>query len=543
MKKSVPLLSVLLVDDEPFIRKGLANLIDWEAEGYYIAGEASNGYTAIELLKNNQYDLIISDIKMPEMDGIELITYIKRNKISTAKVILLSGFYDFDYAKTAIQCACYDYILKPIKKEELLEVIRAIMEEHQEEEGDEQKKRIYEKAYLDNHLMAIMTGGYDQGNINCVKEHLLVSEEVAYIHCEIFLNDEKFHVLSEDNKREQQKRLYNYANLLLKDYKNHIVHDVINRKKCYNIGIIYCCAMAKEKKLSQKDWIEWLVKELTERVGFKIVATMGSEVSDISLISNSYREAIMIRSFRFHKKYDNGLLMKKNEAEKINSKRDDYKKQLNELIHFIEINDRFKVKENADIVYKNMMKKDIGSEEVEKGIQYLLYRLLGLGYSQDANIDQEEIMQYINEVVFASKINNEGQIKFHQFALNYADYIAQLRQNSATGSAVDIIKLIEEEIEVTYAENISLKLLGEKYFINSAYLGQVFKKQCGCSFKDYLNGVRMRKAAELMINTDKLICEISFDVGYKNQEYFISKFVDIYNVTPARFRKRNKKTS
>ena len=536
MQISVPLLRVLLVDDEPFIRKGLTALIDWEAEGYYVAGEASNGNSAIQLLKQNDYDLIICDIKMPEMDGIELITYVRSNKLSTAKFVILSGFYDFHYAKTAIQCGCCDYILKPIQREELLATIRKIKDEYQKEVGSEEQKRVCEKAYLDRHLMAIIWGKYDSINLKYVQEKMLFSDEIAYIHCEISLNDEKFLALTEDSRSAQQRRLYNYANLLLKNNADHIIYDLMKHTQCYDIGIIYCSYMARERGLSQEDWLSWLLKELSERVGYEIVACMGSKVNSLNTVADSYREAVMIRSFRFYKKNDIGItrIMKK-EPESQCSKVNYNKKQLDELIHFIEINDKFKIKENANTLYKSMMDNDIDPEEVSRNIQYLLYRLLGLGYNQDADINQEEIMQYIRETVFVSKTDNENGLKFQQFAIDYSDYLAQLRQNTAKGT----IDLIETDIEENYAQNLSLKLFGEKYFINSAYLGQVFKKQYGCAFKDYLNSIRIRKSAEMLLHTDKLVCEIAVDVGYKSQEYFINKFEEVYGATPTRFRKKN----
>lgn len=536
MQVSTSLLRVLLVDDEPFIRKGLAALIDWEAEGYCITGEASNGKSAIQLLEQNEYDLIISDIKMPEMDGIELITYVRENKLSNAKYIFLSGYYDFQYAKTAIQYNCCDYILKPIQKDDLLFTLRKTVEEYQKEAGSEKNKKVCEKAYMESHLMAIIWGKYDEVNLKYIEDRMKLSGEIAYIHCELSLNDEKFYALSEDNKIGQQRKLYSYAGLLLKNYADHIVYDTMKHTHCYGIGIIYCSYMAEGKGLSKENWLKWIMDELSERVGYEVVATMGDMVNDIRMIVNSYREAIMIRSFRFYMKQDNKLIWtNKKETESKCVKADAFKKQIDDLIHAIEINDRIKIKVYAKDLYKSMMDNNTDPEEVSKDIQYMLYRLLGLAYNQDADINQEEIMQYIREAVFSSKANYENDQKLQQFSAEYSDYLAQLRQNTAKGT----INLIETDIEDNYFENISLKSFGEKYYLNSAYLGQLFKKQFGCSFKDYLNNVRVRKAAEMIMNTDKKIYEIAGDVGYKNLEYFINKFEEVYGVTPTRFRKRN----
>lgn len=523
------LLKVLVVDDEPFVRKGLAALIDWEAEGFCIEGEASNGKRAIQLLSEYEYDLVICDIKMPEMDGIELLTYVKENNLSKAKFIFLSGYYDFQYAKIAIQYACCDYILKPFQKEELLSCIRKLYNDYQKEVVNIEKIQTYEKAYLDRHLLALIWGKYDNEDLKYVHERLSFSDLVAYIHCEISLFDKKFMTLSKNNRRRQQRKLYHQAILLLKQYRDYITYNLMKHTECYNIGIIFCTFMV-EKGLTPSTWLKWLQEELSERMGYQVIAYMGSEVNGVNLIADSYREAILIRSLQF---YNN----RANKKEDINTKKyidSYYRKQLDELIHVMEINDTFKIKERAGSLYSSMMNNNIDTEAISSNIQYLIYCLLGLAYRYDADFNQEEIMQYIRETVFSSENNQGKKLKFQQFVLEYSEYLAQLRQNTTRG----IFKSIEAEIEENYAENISLKSLGEKYYINSVYLGQLFKKKYGCTFKDYLNNIRIQKAADLLLNSDRQISQIAVDVGYKSLDYFIIKFEEIYDKTPLRFRKQ-----
>ncbi|MDF2801184.1 MAG: two component transcriptional regulator, AraC family [Anaerocolumna sp.] len=533
------LLNVLLVDDEPFIRKGLTALIDWEAEGFTVAGEAQNGYQAVDMLKEKNFQLVISDIKMPDMNGIELAEYIKKNQISEGKFIFLSGFYDFTYAKSAILCGCLDYVLKPIKKEELLTILRRIHGEIQKEIGGEKNKRICEKAYLDRNLMALIWGKYDEINLSCVKEKLNLMGEVMYVHMELNLLDENFYALSEEKRREHQRKLYAYAGLVMKKYADHIIFGATKKGECYDIGIIYCPFMAKEKGVTDEEWLNWFTMELKERAGYDIAACAGSKVKGIEDIAFSYREATMTRSFRFFKKHEKKnyqpyLTNKKNSNSK-SAQEEYYRKELDCLIHAIETGDRVFIKENSGDLYCRMLERSTDPELITLNIQYFLYRLLGLAYEIEGGINQEEIMKYIQEVAFSSGMPWINELKFLKFALDYSDYLVQLRQESAKGT----INKIEAEIEAYYAENLSLKSLGEKYFINSAYLGQLFKKQYGCSFKDYVNGVRIRKAAELLLRTDEKVYIIAELVGYKNLEYFINKFENIYGITPARFRKRN----
>ncbi|WFR58664.1 response regulator [Anaerocolumna sp. AGMB13025] len=530
------LLNILLVDDEPFIRKGLAALIDWEAEGYRIAGEASNGRNALQLMVEEEYDLIISDIKMPEMDGIEFLSYVRNKKISNARFVFLSGYYDFQYAKTGMQYGCCDYILKPIQKDELLAALRRIMEECRREAGRNKDNKVYEKAYLDRNIMALIWGKYDDVNLSYVKQKLKLTDKVSYLHLEISLRDERFLVLSDEKRREEQRKLYHYAALLLKDRADHIIFDVTKSTECYDIGIIYSDYFAKDRNMSSKDWTVWLVMELTERIGYTIAACSGSKVDSIEAISDSYREASMMRFFRFSSKSENDAAPMASNNKTVKNLQPDYlRKELEDLIHSIEINDTVKIRTSVKLIYSRMLDPHIESEAIGLNIQYLLYRLLGLAYELDANINQDEILHYMKDAVFSSDKIKGNEYKFMRFIEDYTDYLVQLRQNNTKGT----INQIEAEIENNYAQNLSLKSLGEKYYINSAYLGQIFKKNYGCCFKDYLNNVRMRKAAETMLRTNKKIYEIAGDVGYKNIEYFINKFEDIYGMTPSRFRKRN----
>jgi two-component system response regulator YesN len=117
------MLKVLLVDDEPFIVQGLSALIDWEKEGFEIVGTAGNGSEAVEFLKSNPVDLILADIKMPVMNGLVFLKYVRETHLSEAFFVILSGYGDFTYAKEAIKWQCTDYILKPIQKSQLLALL------------------------------------------------------------------------------------------------------------------------------------------------------------------------------------------------------------------------------------------------------------------------------------------------------------------------------------------------------------------------------------------------------------------------------------
>ena len=149
-------------------------------------------------------------------------------------------------------------------------------------------------------------------------------------------------------------------------------------------------------------------------------------------------------------------------------------------------------------------------------------------------VEQDNILLYIGDDVFGTDADFSEQLK--KFSHEYANYLDQLRENASSGG---LIKDIEHEIKSRYAENLTLRDLGSKYFINSSYLGQIFRKKFGMSFKDYLNNYRIGIASEMLLNSDRKVADIAADVGYKDVDYFVGKFFEVHGCTPTKYRRNN----
>ena len=150
------MLKVLLVDDEPFILQGLQVLVDWEAEGYEIA-TASNGKEALDYINANQVDLVIADIKMPVMSGLELLKTARSEGKHTLYFVILSGFADFNYAQEALRYGCAEYILKPVEKDQLISILRKVSDLNRERTNLDLDMAKKERAYMDRTLMSILS--------------------------------------------------------------------------------------------------------------------------------------------------------------------------------------------------------------------------------------------------------------------------------------------------------------------------------------------------------------------------------------------------
>lgn len=258
-KGEIVKLKVLLVDDEPFILQGLTVLVDWEAEGFEIAGTASNGREALEYLKEQQVDLIIADIRMPVMTGLELLQTIRENEISDAYFIILSGYNDFRYAQKAIHYSCMDYILKPVQKELLVEILQRVLKEKEIVFKNEEDNRKMKRAYLAQNLIPLLRGKYEQSHLDYLKEALRLSEGVRYIHIS-FDNILMLEEMSDDELRSMRNRLFGNCLHFLGDDHDHCLKDVIGFEEDYEIGFLYCDYMAEERGMDTEAFLEELHK-------------------------------------------------------------------------------------------------------------------------------------------------------------------------------------------------------------------------------------------------------------------------------------------
>lgn len=527
------MLKVLLVDDEPFIVQGLSLLLDWEKEGCEIAATAQNGKEALAYLRSNKVDLIIADIKMPEMTGLELLETIRREQVSDAYFVILSGYSDFSYAQQAIRYSCMDYVLKPVEKDVLTEIIRKAANMSATEIQRQEDKRKLERAYLARNVISLLLGKYDGMNLEYVVNHMHLSDGVRYIDIQLMdaMNPED---VEDMETRSRQRKLYQGCSEFLKEDEAHCILDVSSEGNIYDVGFIYCDYMAAKNDCTEKEYLEKLLSYLNVTLNQKLVMLVGKKVQDIAAVSKSYGTACMLNSLQaFH---DQKSIYFYEEEIQVNSGGILLcKTELDNLISAIEQNDRMRIHEAVDRLYEELRRMGAMGETVNLNINYLLFQLIHVATEQDDCVNQEEILHLISESAFEDGVKRGSRIHLARFACEYAEYLAQLRKNVSRG----VLSLIEQEVRERYAENLTLRDLGQKYYINNAYLGQIFRKKYNQSFKDYLNNYRIEQAAQMLVRTDDKIYKIAEDVGYKNTDYFINKFIAAKGCTPSKFRKQS----
>ncbi|MCR5473720.1 MAG: response regulator [Lachnospiraceae bacterium] len=524
---------VLLVDDEPFILQGLKAVVDWKAEGFEVVATCANGLEAYEYLKKSPVDVILADIKMPEMTGIELLKRIREERISDAFFIILTGFKDFTYIQTALRYDCMEYMLKPVEKTELIGVLRKIAKVSDEREEEAQSRESMEQAYLARNLMALLFGKYDAANVTYVRDHLHLSDEIRYVDIEMSDYTQHAEELEEGEMKGRQRQLYSAVRDYLREEKDHCIFDVSHDERNYDIGLIYCDYFASKRGMGPNDLLEGLHDHVLSQCGFDVNIFVGKAVDHIDAISKSYTSACMLRSLEAFRTRKN-IYYYDDEAASDSNSVIILKDRIDSLIDAISSDDTAAIRTGVDAFYGELG-TGTSPETVRLNVNYLLFTLIHMATQLDDDLDQEEILRFIAEHSSEEGILRGSSAHMASFCCDYAQYLTQLRKNVSGGVLLEI----EKEIRDNYADNLTLRDLGKKYFVNSSYLGQMFQKKYGKSFKDYLTSYRIGRAEELLTSTDLRIAQIAERVGYRDNDYFLKKFIEANGCTPSKFRKNN----
>lgn len=524
---------VLLVDDEPFILQGLKAVVDWNAEGFEVVRTCANGLEAYEYLKKNPVDVILADIKMPEMTGIELLRRIREEEVSDAFFIVLTGFKDFSYIQTALRYDCMEYMLKPVEKTELLGVLRKIAKVSDERREEEESRQSMEQAYLARNLMALLFGKFDGANVTYVRDHLHLSDEIRYIDIEMADYTDYAEELEEGEMRGRQRRVFSAVRDYLRDEKDHCIFDVSHDERSYDVGLIYCDYFASKRGCTLSDLLEGLREHVKLECGYETNIFVGKAVPKIDALSRSYTSACMLKSLEAFRNRRN-IYYYDDEAAYDTSSVVILKDMVDALVDAVSSDDAAAIRTGVDDFYAKLG-VDCPPETVRLNVNYLLFQLIHKATQLDSGLDQEEILRFIAEHSSEEGILRGSSVHMASFCCDYARYLAQLKKNVSGGVLLEI----EKEIRENYAENLTLRDLGRKYFVNSSYLGQMFQKKYGVTFKDYLTSYRIARAEEMLTGTDMRIAQIAEKVGYRDSDYFLKKFIEANGCTPSKFRKMN----
>ena len=519
--------NVLIVDDEEDIREGLKTIIDWEKEGYKITGLAENGLQALELCKQNKFRLVITDVKMPGMDGLELIRCL-RALDAGVKVLILSGYNDFSYAKEAMKYGVDSYLLKPVDIDELRRELHSIREELYENLFREREKALKTNQLRNYFLSRLVRGELPEKSIE--KEAELYGIATKGVHFCVFIVELSESKGDEINTFENdiELKLFSMANvveeIMLEFYKGipFMLSDT-------RLGILVTDGVHPLEAPGMNAFMVKIADYLQKYLKQNTWIGSGNVVPSILQIAHSCRGAEKALEMRF---YDN--TRRTFHYSEINEEDIwDIRWSNSDLMNAVQNYDRDQINQQIGMLFAQFQKTHLPVKTILDILTGVIIALANTTIENGGNWD----------IVYKSKykaidilLRTEGMESIKQYVINLClDAGDEINKAVPDERAIiDIIKYIKQN----YNTEINLKKIANSFYMNPGYLGKLIKKESGKSFNDYLNEERISAAENLLNNTALPINEISERVGYKYIDHFYKNFKMITGTSPGEYRKK-----
>lgn len=518
----------ILVDDEVFTRRGLLKLIDWEACGFQIVDEADNGEDALGLIERLQPDVVITDIRMPVLDGLELIRHVVSKDIVKPYFIIVSGYDDFNYAQQAVRYGVHDFILKPIDETEFSHALVRLSERLK----SDREARLREERLLSGALMeSLIIGEADEALLHEWEQRLKLQPESRLFY--VFVERNDYQRVSaangnDDGRAEFKDRVEAALLAISNGEQPFYLHEHRNR-----IGIIVPGSILHSFQGCQRGFARRIQQSLADSGHERIFVYFGQPVLQLSHIQEAYETAKESLLYKYI--YDESGIVIHEEASQhglhyIGLEEGLYEQFLEQIeeLHFE------KLEVTIRLLFESFREKLYAPEAVKTAINQCVLGVVRVLGSMDGDQSRLSSLEPMTEW-HDRNLSLQGLKRlFTAFAIESADYIAQLRKEQHKGG----IQKIRAYIEAHYHENISLKGIAGKFYMNPVYLGQLFKKAYGMYFNDFLLQLRVNEAKRLLRQTDLRIYEVAERVGFGNPDYFVTQFEKLERMTPSEYRSR-----
>lgn len=539
-------IKVFLVEDEMVIRRGIKNSIDWEKEGYIFCGEASDGELAYPMIIKEKPDILITDIRMPFMDGLELCKLVKE-ELPNIKILILSGYDEFDYAKEAIRLGVTEYLLKPISSGKLLEALNGVSEsirrekedkdlvrkymEEMRENTEHEKQKFFEQMIAGNLSMAdaLETGKKYEMNLSAGMYNLLLFR----------------FTLGEENRKSGE--LLGEAEYAIKKLTERLEYVFEFQRDVE--GWAFLLMADNEEQMSER--VKELSKDLEEIMKNYSTITyfggIGQPVAKLRELEESFREAERALAARFTMELNRIISVEDiRMAQNVDTLDDieitsfgEIEKTRTMLEKFLNNGAEDEIDEFVDVYINELPEENLKSVLMRQYIIMDAYIVMMSfcekieGIEGEMQAQSEELKNSMKTIQTLEEIKNYIRMLLKKI-IGVRDTISGRRYS-------DIIEIAKDQIRKTYmSDEISLNTIAAEVGMSPSYFSSIFSKEMGKTFVEYLTEIRMDRAKELLMCSSMKTSEIGYEVGYKDPHYFSYIFKKTQNCTPKEFRARGK---
>ena len=547
------MVKVYLVEDEIIIRQSIKNSIDWEKEGYEFVGDASDGELALPVILKEKPDILITDIRMPFMDGLELSRMVKA-ELPDIKIVILSGYDDFEYAKQAIKIGVAEYLLKPVSSAVLLEHLSEIAEKVRDEREDLALKKVYYQEMQENEELIKMKflGELISGKLSLAD----AMEKGKRFHMNLsgpFYRIILFKFIQEDRAKAGQSEDLARAYAAVGNYVDGL-KDAFRFQRGVEGWAFLLTSVEEDMEAQTERFIEGLKEVIAPFEALTWFGGIGSEAARLRELRYSFREADKAFAGRFVQEPNQIISVEQLNYEQLDNEFD--ANIFGEINQFDQIITRFLSSGSLEEVesFVGALFTEISEDHFRSLMirQYIIMNIYATVLTfckklrKDAGAEGEAYGQWEgireNEEILKQAVTTAESVDdIKDYIGTLLDHAIELRNTVSGRRYSEIIQTAKARIEQDYmSEDISLNSVAAEVCMSPSYFSSVFSKEMGKTFIEYLTEVRMEKAKQYLACSSMKTSEISYEVGYKDPHYFSYIFKKTQGCTPKEYRAARK---
>ena len=524
------LYKVVVADDENTIRRGICNFINWKRMGYQIVADFEDGKELLEYLEKHEVDVVLTDIRMAEVGGLDVARIISEKELPV-KVVIISGYKEFDYAREALKYNVVNYILKPIQIDEIEKTFEEIYQqllqtaqEKDQKKGMEEDIRELLPELQEQFWLRVLLGGLrNRNNIIQQKEFLDLdfNTDTPCAIAEIQMDlDEK---VTRKYYAEKNSRYNLLNNIFSGSVEGMHYYPVYLSREQLKIVITSATAIRKtefvrtlERHLSDRS------REIEELVSLKISYHLEQSFSNFTEMADYYASM----QIHMHRKSERVY-----EWSEVDQQRLLQKYQL--LMDIINSGDV----ESLDSQIGNIMFEFRELPLIER--KNVIIDMFSMLLQRYMKMNQELWIDVKEQVDYSLILNAPDKESLQKICSDLIHRIKRIVEEHQGEVSRNITEQIMEYLKSHYQEDISLDLLADRYYLNPSYLSRMFKQCLGTGLTDYLIELRMENAKKLLLTGKYKVYEISQKVGYKSDKYFFRVFKSYTGQSPLEFCRSN----